>query len=308
VTIIALPRIIGSLLSATTTGMLAALGFVSIWAAWIVGTRHAVTHDLDPLALGFLRFAVPASVFAPVWLRVGLKPKGLRWPVLLALMGSGAPFFITVAVAMRYVPAPEVGPLLTGTMPVIVALLAVICLRETLGRSRVAGLICIGAGIAAIAGHGLISGGDAWYGHLLLICGAFMWASYTLAFRRAGLSPIEAAALISLWSALILAPFGIPGIVSAARSGFLAEVATQAIVQGVLSGVVAIVLYGVAIRNLGASRAAAFVALVPVAAALMGIPLLQEWPSTVAAVGITMTAAGVLLASGVLPSGGRRTG
>ena len=108
--------------SATTVGIAAAFGAVAIWAGWIVATRHAVGHALEPAAVGLLRFAIPALVFAPVWWRTGLRPKGLSWPMMAALMGFGAPFFLVAGSAMQYAPAPDVAPLLSGTMPLIVAL------------------------------------------------------------------------------------------------------------------------------------------------------------------------------------------
>jgi drug/metabolite transporter (DMT)-like permease len=49
---------------------------------------------------------------------------------------------------------------------------------------------------------------------------------------------------------------------------------------------------------LGASHAAAFVALGPIMAALMAIPALGEWPSNVAWVAIMIITTGVYLASG----------
>jgi drug/metabolite transporter (DMT)-like permease len=49
---------------------------------------------------------------------------------------------------------------------------------------------------------------------------------------------------------------------------------------------------------LGASKAAAFVALAPVIAALMAIPALSEWPTSIDWLAIGMITAGVYLASG----------
>ena len=63
-------------------------------------------------------------MFAPVWWRTGLKPKGLSWPMLAALLGFGAPFFLLAGYAMQFAPAPDVSPLLSGAMPLIVALVA----------------------------------------------------------------------------------------------------------------------------------------------------------------------------------------
>jgi drug/metabolite transporter (DMT)-like permease len=68
--------------------------------------------------------------------------------------------------------------------------------------------------------------------------------------------------------------------------------------QGVLVTIVALVLYGRAVVALGASRGAAFGALVPALSALFAIPLLGEWPNKTDWTGIVLIAAGVYLASG----------
>lgn len=285
--------------SGTAIGIAAALGAVGIWAGWIVATHHAVGHAVDPAALGLLRFAIPALVFAPVWWRTGLKPKGISWPMFAALLGFGAPFFLLAGIAMQFAPAPDVSPLLSGAMPLIVALYAM-WNGETFGAARKLGLALIALGIVAIVGFSALAGTGAWRGHLLLLGAAGSWAVYTLAFKRSGLTAIEAAAFVAVWSTILLAPLGLPALVSVVKAGHTAELVMQATVQGVLSGVIAIVLYGVAITRLGATRGAALTALVPVIAAALSVPLLGVWPALGTAVAIVATTFGVMLAAGAL--------
>jgi drug/metabolite transporter (DMT)-like permease len=291
------PRAFG--FSNTVVGTAAALGAVSIWAGWIVATHHAVGGTLEPAAVGLLRFAIPALVFAPVLWRIGLKPKGISWPMLAALLGFAAPFFLVAGYAMQHAPAPDVAPLLSGAMPLIVALVAM-RLGETFALARKLGLVLIALGIVALVGFGALSGSGAWRGHLLLLTASSMWAVYTLAFKRSGLCAIEAAAIGSAWSTIILLPLGAPALVRVVANGHTVEVLMQATVQGLLSGVGAIVLYGVAITRLGATRGAALTALVPVLAALLSIPLLGQWPTLATALAIVATTTGVMLAAGVL--------
>jgi drug/metabolite transporter (DMT)-like permease len=282
-------------ISGAAIGVAAALGAVAIWACWIVATRHAVGRSLEPAAVGLLRFAVPALVFAPVWWRTGLKPKDLSWPMMAALLGFGAPFFLAAGYAMQLAPAPDVAPLLSGAMPLIVALAAMwFGEKFSLARKLGPGLIIIG--ILAIAGFGAF--GDAWRGHLMLLGAAGMWAVYTLAFKRSELTAIEAAALVAIWSTIMLLPLGAPALVRVVSAGHAFDVVVQAAVQGVLSGVVAIVLYGVAITRLGATRGAALTALVPSVAAVLAIALLGEVPSSATAVGIAAATIGVMLTAG----------
>jgi drug/metabolite transporter (DMT)-like permease len=285
----------------TLIGSGAAIFAVSIWAAWIVGTRHAVTGTLPPEAVGLLRMIVPALLFAPVWLRTGLAPQGIRGLVALCVLGAGAPFFIVVATGMKFAPAADIGPLLPGTMPLFAALLAVLVDRERIGPERLIGYALIVAGIVAIAGRGVFDfSSGAWRGHGFVLVGAFLWAIYTIAFRRSRLGPFEAAALIGFWSTLMLLPFGMPPLAEAWRAGHGWEIAAQTVIQGVFSGILGLVAYGIAVARLGASKAAAFAALAPGMAAVIAIPVLGEAPDMAAVVGIVATSIGVALASGAM--------
>src|SRR5262249_4590632 len=160
------------------------------------------------------------------------------------------------------------------------------------------GLVLIVVGIAAIAGFSAFAGGGAWRGHLLLLAAAAMWAVYTLGFKRSGLTAIEAAALVAVWSTVLLVPLGAPALVQAVAAGQAFDLIVQASVQGVLSGVAAIVLYGVAISRLGATRGAALTALVPVLAAILSVPVLGAWPTPATVLAIVMTTLGVMFAAG----------
>lgn len=286
-------------------GWLAALATVTIWALWIVGTRHAVTHDLTPTAVGLLRYGVPALAFAPVWWRVGPFPRGVKPIAALGLLGSGAPFLLVVATAMRFAPAADIGPLLPGTMPFFVALIGWTLFDEKLGRLRLVGFALILLGILAIGGRGLLHmETGAWRGHALLLVGAFMWGIYTHAYRRSGLTPMQAAGLIGFWSVAMLLPFGAPAIMEAIAAGQRDSLIIQTLIQGVASGIVAMVLNGIAIDRLGASRAAAVAPLGPVLAVLLAIPILGEMPDAAALFGLVAATAGVALASGIVRAKG----
>ena len=78
------------------------------------------------------------------------------------------------------------------------------------------------------------------------------------------------------------------------------EIALQSVTQGLLSGLVATLLYGTAVRALGGTQAAAYTAITPVAAAIGGAVLLAEplGVSTLAAA--LVTGLGVLLSTGLL--------
>jgi drug/metabolite transporter (DMT)-like permease len=76
------------------------------------------------------------------------------------------------------------------------------------------------------------------------------------------------------------------------------DVALQAVVQGLLTAIVALLLYGRMVSILGASGGAAFVALTPVMTALLAIPILGEWPSAIDCMAIALISIGVYVVSG----------
>jgi drug/metabolite transporter (DMT)-like permease len=78
----------------------------------------------------------------------------------------------------------------------------------------------------------------------------------------------------------------------------LFDIALQAVVQGVLTAIVALLLYGRMVSLLGATSGAAFVALTPVITGLMGIPVLGEWPPATDWVAISVISIGVYVVSG----------
>jgi drug/metabolite transporter (DMT)-like permease len=89
------------------------------------------------------------------------------------------------------------------------------------------------------------------------------------------------------------------GVVQHSKPGApILDVALQALVQGILTAIVALLLYGRMVGLLGATAGAAFVALTPATTALLGIPVLGEWPCAIDCVAIASISVGVYLVSG----------
>lgn len=280
-------------------GALSALSVVLIWASWLVSTRHSVGAGLGPLDLSLLRYGIPALVLAPVWWRTGLFPKGAMGPLAMMVLGSGAPFFQIVAFGMRHTPASAAGVLLPGLMPLAVAVIGMVFLGERPDRWRKLGMLAILAGGAVLLFGNLGDHGLSWISFTILPIGATLWAVYTHAFRRSGLDAFEGAALICVWST-ILNLAALPFVGTQFPTAPWREIALQSVTQGLLSGLVATLLYGTAVRALGGTQAAAYTAITPVAAAIGGAVLLAEplGVSTLAAA--LVTGLGVLLSTGLL--------
>lgn len=288
-------------------GVGAALVAVFIWSGWIVDTRHAATASLSPATLALIRFAVPAAILFPAWRRVGLIPRGRLLPCFLCFLGSGASFAVAAGYAMQRVPVADAAPLLSGFTPLAATSLSFVCLGERPGRWRAIGAACIAFGALALIGGGATERDGIWPTQLLLILCACGWASYTLALPRTGMSAAAITGLVGVWSTLVLLPFGLPGVVGLIRDGGRGMLGQLVLIQGLGSGLLAMVAFAAAVGRLGAPRAAVFPGLVPATAAVLGIFFLAEWPDAVAWTGIMATGVGVVLANGIgAPDAGTR--
>jgi drug/metabolite transporter (DMT)-like permease len=270
------------------------------WAGWVVATRFGVTAHLGPYDVAFLRYLVGSLLLAPVLFREGLGIRRIGGGrTLLLVSGAGLPFLLVASTGMTFAPASDAGAVMVGTMPVFVAVFSALISKERFDMLRVAGFAAVIAGIVGLAAHGLFTlDSGAWRGHLLFLLAGAMFATYTVTFRRTGIGPWHAAAIVNVYSLVIIAPAYL------ALSGMhllhapAAEVMTQAVMQGVVAGIVALFFFGEAVRRLGASRAAVLGALTPVLAALLAIPLLGEYPTRLTWVAIVIVCAGVVVASG----------
>jgi drug/metabolite transporter (DMT)-like permease len=280
-------------------GTVAALFTVTIWGGWIVATRFGVTSNLAPLEIAILRIAPPGLILLPVFFRIPWRT--LRWRYIAALIGgAGAPFLLVVSTGMQFAPTADIGALLPGTMPLFVALFAFMLLGERFDRWRMVGFVLIIAGGLEVGGVSLFAGDPGeWRGHILFLCGASMWAIYTIGLRQSGLDAWQAAAVVNTGSMLLLVPLALL-FGDLQFDAPLRDIAIQIGAQGIMSGLLAMAAYGIAIRHLGASSAAAFSALTPVIATLIAVPVMAELPAPLTWLGVIAVCCGVALASGVL--------
>ena len=288
-------------------GALSALAAVSIWASWSAVTRLAVTTSLGAWDIVALRFGVAGLFLAPVLARRGLACDRVGWFGLAVIItGLGAPFALVASSGLRFAPAYDQGALNPGCMPLFVALIASIVLGERRSAAQSLGLLLVLTGVVIIvAWHAVVWNTSHTWGDALFLVASFMTACGTVVMRQAKLDPLHATALISTGSLVIYLPIYLALHGARLTQAPLADIAIQAAFQGVLVTIVALFLYGRAVVILGASRGAAFGALVPALSALFAIPLLGEWPGETDWAGIVLISVGVLLASGGPFSGSR---
>jgi drug/metabolite transporter (DMT)-like permease len=280
-------------------GALYGLAAVSIWSGWIVVARLGLRTSLTPWDIAALRFGVAGLLLLPyVWLK-GLALNRLGGTGLAAIVFGGAAPVLLANTGLLFAPAAHAGALFPGVMPLMVALLAAAVLREEFTGKKMIGFALILPGVLAIAWEaGGYAGSSQNIGHALFLCSGLAWAVYTVAMRGARLDGLHAAAISAVGAMFLYLPVFtfIPG--SGLAKAPWGDIALQAIVQGVLTAIVSLLLYGRAVSLLGASSGAAFAALSPAMTALMAIPILGEWPRVLDWVAITTISVGVYFVSG----------
>ena len=292
--------------SATVRGLAYGLAAVVIWGAYFSYGRTGTDAGLGAWDFAFLRHATAFVACLPLVLWWGWRNLGgVGWgraTVLAALVG---PPSIAIALGgLSYAPLSHAAIIQPSTAALSGILLSALLLKEPLPMRRIAGTVLILAGVGVIAGRGLgLSDYGAWRGDLMFVTAGLLWTAFTLLLRRWSLDGVRAAVALNVVSGLVFLPlWALFADKSALGKAGWTVMAEQALVQGLLSGVIAVMAYAQAVRHLGASRAALFPAMVPTATLVVSVPITGIWPAPAAWMGAAMASAGLAIAM----SGGRR--
>jgi drug/metabolite transporter (DMT)-like permease len=276
-------------------GILASL----IWAGFPAITKLSIASTLTAWDVTALRFGTAGLLLLPIFLRRGLGPLRLPAALLLAC-GAGAPYVLLTAGGLAFAPAGHMGVITPSCMLLFSTLGSWILLGDRPSGARVAGVLTIFAGILMLGWDGLSNHGTrTWLGDTMFVLGGLFWAGYTIASRAWSVAPFHATVVVAVLSMLVYVPgyavIAGPHLATAPWS----EIAIQAVFQGVLSAVVALVFYTRSVALLGAARGAVFAALVPSFSLLFAIPILHELPTRLQIVGAVLVTGGMLLVLGL---------
>lgn len=284
-------------------GLLAAFATVAIWAMFLLVTRFAVQSQFTVEEVLFLRLLPGLIVMAPVMWRLGVMPPPTSWPRALMLMfGASAVFPYVVSSGLAYAPASDAGALAPGMLPFWTSLAAFMLAGEVPGPRRRFGLVLIALGALIVSLWQIFSGAvdGAWKGHLLFLSGSCLWGVYSVIFRQSGMTALHGLVVGLFWGALLAVPL----LLMTGKVHFeetpMRDIAVMIVLQSFIIGILAMFLFGFAVRVLGAAETAAFGALTPILALLGGVTFLGEEVTVLKVVGVVLVAIGVFLASGIL--------
>jgi drug/metabolite transporter (DMT)-like permease len=283
--------------------MAAGLAAALIWATYMLSAKSGTTAGLLPQDFVLLRFGTAAAIMLPWLLRNdprGLAGVGWRRGLVLTLLAG--PLFILLGTGgYLFAPLSHGAVIQPSTIALGSMLAAALLLGERPTLAKLAGTGLIVAGLAVIASHaGAMGGGMVWIGDLLFVAAGLSWTGFTILIKRWELGALAVTAAVSTISALAIVPIMlIAGDLSRIAALPPATLAAQFAVQGLLSGVVAVIAFGVAVRHLGAANAGLFPAIVPAATLLLGGLSSGTFPAFFEIAGAALASLGLVTAVGL---------
>jgi drug/metabolite transporter (DMT)-like permease len=178
-TLVAAARHLPPALRGTLWGLVA----VAIWGLYLAAARAGVTAGIAPADLAFLRYATAGLILLPWLLRHAPRgAAGIGWRRAAALTLLAGPLFILLGTTgFRFAPLAHGAVVQPAALTLGGVLLGAWVLGDRLTPMRLLGSAVILAGLAGIAGPGLLAGGPgALLGDAFFAAAGLMWAGFAV--------------------------------------------------------------------------------------------------------------------------------
>lgn len=285
-------------MSALHRSILVLLFAMVIWGSTFVVTKDLMGH-VAPLTLAFLRVAVGSLVLAPFAFARHRRGTRLPWGWLTLMAFVGVAFYYAAFnISLLYTSAVQ-GALVQSCIPVVVAIVAMVWLREraTLARAIGIGLSTLGI-IIVFSGGTSAAAPQALLGNLLMFATVVAWGVYTsLAKRVADLDAVIVTSIIAALGALMLLPLAAFEMVEHGLPSLTPMDALAILYLGAIASGAAYMLYNYALRHMDASQAGVYTNLIPVVGVITGVIVLGEDLSLRALIGGFIVMLGVWITS-----------
>ena len=271
---------------------------VFLWASSFIALKM-VLQICDPYFIIFGRMTLAVLCALPVYrqLRRFTYQKG-DWMLLLAL-GLFEPclYFLFESRALMLTTAGQAG-IITALMPVMVALGAWAMFRERITRQTIMGfcLALFGVVVLTLAGSATESAPNPALGNFYEFMAMVMATGYVLVLKKLSTryTPLILTTVQSLSGTLFFGTlFGLSGVPF--PSTLPLEGWGMIAYLGIFVSFGAYFCYNYAVSHMPASRAAAFINLIPVITLIMGMTFLDEVVTPIQYLGVVLVLSGVYL-------------
>lgn len=274
-----------------------------LWGGnFVIG--RAVSDDIPPLTLAFLRWCIAFIIFLPISyssLKRDWRMLKKHWSIVLILALTGVATFNTlVYIGLHYTTSINAS-LMNSSTPIIIYILSFIFLKERLTKFQIAGTALSLSGVLfIISGGSFASLLDFSFnkGDLIVLVAVCCWSVYSLLVKQyARRLPGQSTFLVTIFlGAVMLFPFYIYETLTLTEPIHWELSSIAAILYvGVLASIVAFLCWNSGVVQLGANKASIYLNFIPVFASIFAVLFLGEQLYTFQMLGGLAVVAGVVL-------------
>ena len=251
----------------------ACICIVFIWSGWITISRYGVHTVLQPADITLLRYVTALLCVLPLVFRHHW-PKFRLHQYLVVGLGIGFPYTMLTFYGLRELKAAHVGVLVNGMLPVFGAIAAWYILRQRISLVRYGAIGLIFLSNFIMAGGDTFSA-DHITGIFLLLIVAGLYTMHMIGVKHWGFEWKDVLVTVPVFNAVLFLPlwFIFPTALFQAE---IKDIVSQAVYQGILVNIVALIFSTFAIKHLGTITVSIFMSVVPVSTAILAWFLLDE--------------------------------
>jgi len=276
-----------------------------IWS-WNFIIARGIYKEIPPVSLAFLRWLTATIIIFPFayqsfkkeWLAVRKS-----WLYFIIAAATGVAMFNTfVYIGAQYTTAINLALIGTTSSPILSVIFARLFLKEKISGAKVIGIITCIAGILFLLSKGNFQNllhlkftrGDTW---VLLAGLAFAVYNTMVKKKPVSISPVNFLFIVFAIGTILLFPFYLEEAAHTAPVSYTANNLLIILYLGLGASVICFWIWNIAIRNLGAGRAALFGNLIPVFSTLEAVMILDEHISWVHILSFGLVITGLLIAN-----------
>lgn len=256
---------------------------VFCWAANTVLAR-GVANDILPITLAFWRWIFALAVILPFSFgHIRRESKEIRenlFPLLVLSFFSVAVYNSLLYIAAHFTTATNMS-IVTASLPAITLLVARAILKDVPTLIQTGGVIISATGMLVIIFKGSavnLFSLNFNYGDLLVIGSILSWSFYSVLLRKfkLALHPLTFLTMTILIGSFILAPFYCWEAFISAQHGLLLRNMHVFLFLAIFPSIIAYLFWNSGVINVGPSKAAMFLYLLPLFGAVLALGLLGE--------------------------------
>lgn len=274
---------------------LIAMIMIVLWGSAYVGIRAGLT-DYSPGAMALLRYLVASLCMFFIYGRT-LKFRKMKWADFFAIAILGILGFSIYNVTLNYgeiTVTAGIASFIISQVPVLITLVSVVFFKERLAWFGWLGTCLCFVGIFLMAfgeGHGYHID----YGVLYILIATIAGCIYAILQKPLlkRVHPIEFTAY-AIWCGTLVLLIYLPSLIEELpRASFSATAAV--IYNGIFPAAIAYLLWSYLLTLIPATKAAAFLYIVPFVTLIIAVVILKEIPAPLAILGGAMALLGAIL-------------